>query len=196
MLYLIHVLILSLLMDFTSMAIFPSLYITTIAYSTPLRCIHLQNEQLKNTTETSSVFLRVQPWLLITHVINHMYMWNMIIQASVTLSKTAAGGDSDNNLHTHTILLFQLIIPWLFGSSRLQYPDNLNISFNSLLIVYKVRCQSINQSLYFKTIVFKDEKLVGSLILGTNMLMSCGNLQYYRQSKTKVFKIRNNQNLR
>ena len=196
MLYLIHVLILSLLMDFTSMAIFPSLYITTIAYSTPLRCIHLQNEQLKNTTETSSVFLRVQPWLLITHVINHMYMWNMIIQASVTLSKTAAAGDSDNNLHTRTILLFQLIIPWLFGSSRLQYPDNLNISFNSLLIVYKVRCQSINQSLYFKTIVFKDEKLVGSLILGTNMLMSCGNSQYYRQSKTKVFKIRNNQNLR
>lgn len=196
MLYLIHVLILSLLMDFTSMAIFPSLYITTIAYSTPLRCIHLQNEQLKNTTETSSVFLRAQPWLLITHVINHMYMWNMIIQASVTLSKTAAAGYSDNNLHTRTILLFQLIIPWLFGSSRLQYPDNLNISFNSLLIVYKVRCQSINQSLYFKMIVFKDEKLVGSLILGTNMLMSCGNLQYYRQSKTKVFKIRNNQNLR
>ena len=54
----------------------------------------------------------------------------------------------------------------------------------------------MNQSLYFKMIVFKDEKLVGSLILGTNMLMSCGNLQYYRQSKTKVFKIRNNQNLR
>ena len=35
----------------------------------------------------------------------------MIIQASVTLSKTAAAGDSDNNLHTRTILLFQLIIP-------------------------------------------------------------------------------------
>lgn len=102
----------------------------------------------------------------------------MIIQASVTLSKTAAGGDSDNNLHTQTILLFQLIIPWLFGSSRLQYADNLNISFNSLLIVYKVRCQSINQSLYFKTIIFKVEKVVGLFTLGTNMLMSSGNLQY------------------
>ena len=113
-----------------------------------------------------------------------MYMWNMKYEICVV-------SDSDNNLHTQTILLFQLVIPWLFGSSCLQYPDNLNTSFNSLLIVYKVRCQSINQSLYFKTIVFKDEKLVGSFILGTNMLMSCGNLQYYRQSKTKVFKIKN-----
>ena len=59
-----------------------------------------------------------------------MYMWNMIIQVSVTLGKTAVGGEqgldnlcslSDNNLHTQTILLFQLIIPGLFGSTRLQF---------------------------------------------------------------------------
>ena len=91
---------------------------------------------------------------------------------------TCVVSDSDNNLHNQTILLFQLVIPRLFGSSRLQYRDNLNTSFNSLLIVYKVRCQSINQSLYFKTIIFKVEKVVGSFILGTNMLMSSGNLQY------------------
>ena len=48
---------------------------------------------------------------------------------------------------------------------------------NSFIIVYKGRCQSINQSLYFKRIVFKAMRLVGSFILGACMLMFWGNLQ-------------------
>ena len=81
MLYLINVLILSLLMDVTSMAVFPSLYITTIAYSTPLRCIHLQNEQLKNTTV--ELPLSRQP-LGYRQVDAHMQWWLITQQRFVT----------------------------------------------------------------------------------------------------------------